>query len=54
MHPDLLTSDLSETLMLTPFRKPPGGELLDWQKEFNTEVNSIRATIERVIANLKT
>ncbi len=40
--------------MLTPFRKPPGGELLDWQKEFNTEVNSIRTTIERVIANLKT
>lgn len=40
--------------MLTPIRKPPGGQLLDWQKEFNTTVNSIRAAVERVIANLKT
>ena len=40
--------------MLTPFRRPPGGELLDWQKEFNATVNSIRAVVERAIANLKT
>ena len=40
--------------MLTPFRKPPGGQLLEWQKEFNTEVNKIRYLIERTIANLKT
>jgi hypothetical protein len=26
----------------TPFRKPAGGELLDWQKEFNTAINTIR------------
>lgn len=38
----------------TPFRKPPGGELLDWQKEFNTEINRIRYVIERAIANFKT
>ena len=25
--------------MITPFRKPAGGELLDWQKEYNSEVN---------------
>jgi hypothetical protein len=31
--------------MITPFRKPAGGELLDWQKEFNREVNKIRWTI---------
>ena len=40
--------------MLTPYRKPIGGELLKWQREFNAAINSIRATIERVIANLKT
>jgi len=40
--------------MITPFRKPAGGELLDWQKEFNTQVNKIRWVIEQVIANFKT
>ena len=40
--------------MLTPFRKPPGGQLLEWQKEFNTAVNKIRYLIERTIAHLKT
>jgi hypothetical protein len=38
----------------TPFRKPPGGQLLDWQKEFNTAINKIRYVIERAIANYKT
>jgi hypothetical protein len=40
--------------MITPFRKPAGGELLDWQKEFNSQVNKIRWVIEQVIANFKT
>jgi len=40
--------------MLTPFRKPPKGKLLDWQIEFNTAVNQIRYRIEQAIANLKT
>jgi len=40
--------------MITPFKKPAGGELLDWQKEFNTQVNKIRWVIEQVIANFKT
>ena len=40
--------------MITPFKKPFGGELLDWQKEFNTQVNKIRYIIEQVIANFKT
>ena len=39
--------------MITPFRKPAGGELLDWQKEFNTEVNKIRWMIEQVISHFK-
>ncbi|WP_308187941.1 transposase family protein [Pseudonocardia sp. ICBG1142] len=40
--------------MLTPFKKPPGRELLDWQKTFNKSLNHTRATIERVIAHIKT
>ena len=40
--------------MLTPIRKPPHRELLDWEKEFNTAVNRIRYRIERTIANVKT
>jgi hypothetical protein len=42
------------TGLITPFRKPPGGELLPWQKEFNATVNSLRAPVERAIANVKT
>jgi transposase len=38
---------------ITPFKKPQGGELLDWQKEFNTQVNRLRAPVERAIAHLK-
>jgi hypothetical protein len=39
--------------MITPFRKPAGGKLLDWQKEFNTQVNKIRWQIERAISHFK-
>lgn len=39
--------------MITPFKKPAGGELLDWQKEFNTQVNKIRWMIEQVISHFK-
>jgi hypothetical protein len=38
----------------TPYRTPPGGQLLDWQKEFNAAINKIRYVIERAIANFKT
>ena len=40
--------------MITPFKKPARGELLDWQKEFNTQVNKLRYVIEQIIANFKT
>jgi hypothetical protein len=40
--------------MITPIRKPAHRDLLDWEKEFNTQVNKIRWVIEQVIANLKT
>jgi len=39
--------------MITPFRKPAGGELLDWQKEYNSAVNKIRWMIEQVISHFK-
>ena len=42
------------TGIITPYRKPAGGELLDWQKEFNTAVNKIRYVIERTISHFKT
>jgi hypothetical protein len=29
-------------------------DLLDWEKEFNTQINKIRWVIEQVIANFKT
>jgi len=31
----------------------PGGELLSWQKEFNTQVNKIRWVIEQTISHFK-
>lgn len=40
--------------MITPIRKPQSRELLDWEKEFNKQVNKIRAVVERVIADFKT
>jgi hypothetical protein len=39
--------------MITPFKKPAGGKILDWQKKFNTQVNKIRWTIEQVISHFK-
>ncbi|MBE6478460.1 MAG: transposase family protein [Propionibacteriaceae bacterium] len=40
--------------MTTPIRKPLGGELTDWQKQYNHATNSLRAPVERAIAHLKT
>jgi DDE superfamily endonuclease len=40
--------------MITPIKKPAHRELLDWEKEFNTQINKIRYVIEQVIANFKT
>lgn len=39
--------------LITPLKKPAHRDLLDSDKTFNQQVNSIRATIERVIAHLK-
>jgi hypothetical protein len=40
--------------MITPIKKPTYRKLLDWEKEFNTQINKIRWIIERTIANFKT
>jgi DDE superfamily endonuclease len=40
--------------MITPIKKPKFRKLLDWEKEFNTQINKIRYVIEQVIANFKT
>jgi len=40
--------------MLTPYKKPAGGELNEWQKGYNIQINKIRWVIAQVIANLKT
>jgi hypothetical protein len=40
--------------MITPIRKPANRRLLDWEKEFNKQVNKIRYVIEQTIANFKT
>jgi hypothetical protein len=40
--------------MISPIRKPIHRDLVDSEKEFNGQVNSIRYQIERTIANLKT
>lgn len=39
--------------MVTPIKKPLHRKLLDWEKEFNKQINKIRAAIERVITHFK-
>lgn len=38
----------------TPIRKPICRKLLEWEREWNNQVSSFRAPVERAIANLKT
>jgi hypothetical protein len=40
--------------MVTPIRKPPHRDLVNWEKEFNSAINRIRYVVERAIANFKT
>lgn len=37
----------------TPIRKPKSRNLLEWEKEWNREVSSFRAPVERAVADLK-
>lgn len=38
----------------TPIRKPKYRKLLQWEREWNKQVSSFRAPVERAVANLKT
>jgi DDE superfamily endonuclease/Helix-turn-helix of DDE superfamily endonuclease len=38
----------------TPIRKPECRKLLQWEHEWNNQVSSFRAPVERAVANLKT
>lgn len=35
-------------------RATPHRDLVDWEKEFNAQINKIRSVIEQIIANFKT
>ena len=40
--------------IITPIRKPECRELLQWEHEWNNQVSSFRAPVERAVATLKT
>lgn len=40
--------------MITPIKKTPVRDMLDWEKQFNTQINKIRWVIEQTIAQFKT
>lgn len=41
------------TGMTTPKKKPQGGELTESDKEYNTQVSSLRAPVEQVVSHFK-
>ena len=40
--------------MITPIKKPAHRDLLESEKDYNTEINKVRYVIEQVIGNFKT
>jgi len=43
----------SSVKVITPYKKPSGGELSDTEKAFNRQISSVRVRIEHVIGHLK-
>lgn len=41
------------TTVITPHRKPPGGQLSSRDTDSNTEISALRSAVERAIAHLK-
>ncbi|WP_051238607.1 transposase family protein [Acidipropionibacterium jensenii] len=41
------------TTAITPIKKTPGRDRLDWEKTFNHDVSSLRSAIEHIIGQLK-
>jgi hypothetical protein len=56
-NPDETAADLGyigvEGIGTVPFRKPEGGELKDWQREFNADLSTIRSAVEHAVAKVK-
>jgi DDE superfamily endonuclease len=40
--------------MVAPIKKPANRDLLDWERDFNKQINKARYVVERAIANFKT
>lgn len=41
-------------IMIVPFKRLSGTELLDWQREFNAAFSKIRSAVEHAVAKVKT
>jgi hypothetical protein len=56
-NPDETAADLGyigvDGIGTVPFRKPKGGELKDWQREFNAGLSKIRSAVEHAVAKVK-
>ena len=56
--PDNSGADLGyigvDGIKIVPFRKPSGGELKEWQREFNGSYSKIRSAVEHAVAKVKT
>jgi hypothetical protein len=56
-NPDETAADLGyigvDGIGTVPFRKPKGGKLEDWQREFNASLSKIRAAVEHAVAKVK-
>jgi hypothetical protein len=44
---------IGTTYITTPIRKPQSRKLFEWEKEWNRQVSSFRAPVERAVADLK-
>jgi DDE superfamily endonuclease len=56
LDPDDWTSDKGYVGrgIVSPIKKTTYRDMLDWEHEFNKGINSVRATVERVIAHPRT
>ena len=58
LDPDNTGADLGyigvDGIGIVPFKRLGGGELKDWQREFNTDFSKIRAAVEHAVAKVKT
>jgi DDE superfamily endonuclease len=57
LDPDSAAADLGyigvDGIGIVPFKRLSGGELKDWQREFNASFSRIRAAVEHAVAKVK-